>query len=206
VIIPELPFPLTPSGSPAVGHRIEANTLILTGAAGTDLFISPSGTEPARDAGRLMGTPPAGDFRLSARVTVGFASAFDAGVLFVEAGERHWAKLCFEFSPQARPMAVTVVTRDFSDDCNSFEVTGAALWLRVSRTGSAWAFHASADGAWWRLLRYFTLDDAGSRQQESPGRARIGFLAQSPTGDGCTAAFDQIGWQPGAPADLRDGT
>jgi uncharacterized protein len=95
------------------------------------------------------------------------------------------------------PTAVSVVTRGTSDDCNSFEVAGDTLWLRITRSGSAWAFHASVDGAWWRLLRYFTLGD---------GLVRVGFLAQSPTGDGCTASFDQIRFAPGAPSNLRDGS
>jgi len=91
-----------------------------------------------------------------------------------------------------------VVTRGTSDDSNSFETAGGPLWLRITRSGRAWAFHASEDGAWWRLLRYFTLGEASG--------ARVGFLAQSPTGPGCTAVFDAITYKPGAPADLRDGT
>jgi hypothetical protein len=34
----------------------------------------------------------------------------------------------------------------------------------------------------------------------------VGFLAQSPTGAGCTAVFDQISLRQGAPSDLRDGS
>ena len=95
---------------------------------------------------------------------------YDAGVLLLHAAERQWAKLCFEYSPQLKPTAVTVVTRGTSDDCNSFEVDGSTLWLRITRSGAAWAFHASTDGAWWRLLRYFAL---------SGDTVRVGFLAQS---------------------------
>src|SRR5208337_4264082 len=36
--------------------------------------------------------------------------------------------------------------------------------------------------------------------------ARVGFLAQSPLGHGCTAIFDSISFQVGAPANLRDGS
>ena len=36
--------------------------------------------------------------------------------------------------------------------------------------------------------------------------ARVGFMAQSPTGEGCAAAFDHITFRPGAPGDLRDGS
>lgn len=196
--LPSLPFALEPEGSPPPGCRVtNGETLTLTAAARTDMFVDPAGVDQVPDAGRFTGLPPGGDFTLAARVSVEFASTFDAGVLLLHAAERQWAKLCFEYSPQHRPTAVTVVTRGTSDDCNSFEVDGHTLWLRITRSGAAWAFHASADGAWWRLLRYFTL-----------GRdlVRVGFLAQSPTGEGCAATFDHIAFRSGAPGDLRDGS
>jgi uncharacterized protein len=200
--LPGLPFPLEPAGSPLPGCRVQHGALILTAAAGTDLFVDPAASDrwEVPDAGRFVGLPPAGDFTLAAEVRVEFAHAFDAGVLLLHARERHWAKLCFEYSPQLRPTAVTVVTKGVSDDCNSFEVDGDTLWLRITRSGPAWAFHASVDGAWWRLLRYFAL---GGDPAEL---VRVGFLAQSPTGEGCTATFDHISFQPGAPENLRDGS
>ena len=164
------------------------------------MFVDPAGASVVPDAGRFVGLPPAGDFTLAAQVRVEFGSRYDAGVLLLHARERHWAKLCFEYSPQFRPTAVTVVTKGVSDDCNSFEVDGDTLWLRIIRSGAAWAFHASADGSWWRLLRYFAL---GGDPAEL---VRVGFLAQSPTGQGCTAVFDHISFQPGAPENLRDGS
>ena len=54
------------------------------------------------------------------------------------------------------------------------------------------------NGAYWQLLRYFTLGEASG--------ARVGFLAQSPMGAGCTAVFDWVTYRRGAPADLRDGS
>jgi uncharacterized protein len=197
--LPGLPFPLTPSGSPACQASVSAGTLTLTSGPKSDMFIDPAGDEGARpDAGRFTGLPGEADFTLSARVTVGFASTFDAGVLLLYLSERRWAKLCYEYSPQHKPTAVTVVTHGTSDDSNSFETAGGPLWLRITRSGRAWAFHASEDGAYWRLLRYFTLGEASG--------ARVGFLSQSPMGHGCAAIFDAVAFQPGAPADLRDGS
>lgn len=200
--LPGLPFPLEPEGTPPPGARVRHGVLTLTAAASTDLFIDPAGTalEDLPDAGRFTGLPPGGDFTLAAQVSVEFASMYDAGVLFLHARERHWAKLCFEYSPQLRPTAVTVVTRGTSDDCNSFEVDGNTLWLRITRSGRAWAFHASADGTWWRLLRYFALGG------DAAELVRVGFLAQSPTGEGCAATFDRITFGTGGPANLRDGS
>jgi regulation of enolase protein 1 (concanavalin A-like superfamily) len=200
--LPSLPFPLEPAGTPPASCRVRHGVLALTAAAGTDLFIDPAGTQltDPPDAGRFLGLPPAGDFTLAAQVTVEFGRTFDAGVLLLHARDRHWAKLCLEYSPQQQPTAVTVVTRGTSDDSNSFEVDGNTLWLRMTRTGGAWAFHASADGAWWRLLRYFALSG------DPAELVRVGFLAQSPTGAGCTATFDQITFRSGAPENLRDGS
>src|SRR6476619_6809187 len=175
--LPSLPFALEPAGSPPPGCRVRSGVLTLTAAAHTDMFVDPAGAGQVPDAGRFVGVPPAGDFTLAAQVSVEFGSMYDAGVLLVHAAERHWAKLCFEYSPQHRPTAVTVVTRQTSDDCNSFEVDGSTLWRR--------------------LRRYFTLGQ---------DLARVGFLAQSPTGEGCAATFDHIAFRPGAPADLRDGS
>ena len=203
--LPSLPFPLEPAGRPPPGCRVRNGVLILHAAAGTDMFADPAGPDPAGpdpapDAGRFVGLPPAGDFTLAAQVQVEFGSRFDAGVLLLHARERHWAKLSFEYSPQLRPTAVTVVTRGVSDDCNSFEVDGDTLWLRITRSGAAWAFHASTDGSWWRLLRYFALGG------DAAELVRVGFLAQSPAGQGCTATFDHISFRPGAPENLRDGS
>ncbi len=205
--LPWLPFPLDAAGRPPVTYEVNADGLAMTAAAGTDMFVDPAGATEVPDAGRLVGSPPPGDFSLAARVSVAFASKYDAGVLVLHAGERQWAKLCFELSPQLTPMAVTVVTRGTSDDCNSFEVQTNSLWLRMTRSGAAWAFHASADGRWWRLLRYFALGSEQAGHLTRPdGDLAVGFLAQSPTGQGCAVTFDQISFQPGAPADLRDGS
>jgi uncharacterized protein len=198
--LPGVPFPFASSGSPACQATVAGGVLTLVSGPKSDMFIDPAGDEGARpDAGRWTGLPGEHDFTFSARVTVGFGATFDAGVLLVYLSDRRWAKLCYEFSPQHKPTAVTVVTHGTSDDSNSFETAGGPLWLRITRTGRVWAFHASTSGGGhWQLLRYFSLGEASG--------ARVGFLAQSPMGNSCTALFDSIAFRPGAPADLRDGS
>lgn len=198
---PGLPFPLAAEGVPACAIDRDGDAVTLTGGPRSDLFLDPAGDGSGPDAGRFLGVPPAGDFTLRARVDVDFHATFDAAVLLVLASASVWAKLCLEYSPQGRPTVVTVVTRGISDDSNSFQTAATSAWLRVTRSGRAWAFHASADGGYWRLVRYFGLGE-----RESGLTARVGFLAQSPTGQGCRAVFDQIAFSPGAPADLRDGS
>ena len=199
--VPGLPFPLVADGAPAAAIDLDGDTITLTGGPKSDLFLDPAGDASVPDAGRFLGVPPAGDFTLRARVDVDFHATFDAAVLLVHASASLWAKLCLEYSPQGRPTVVTVVTRGTSDDSNSFEVAGTSVRLRITRSGRAWVFHASVDGSYWRLVRYFALGE-----HESGLTARVGFLAQSPTGEGCRAVFDEIGFSPGAPADLRDGS
>ncbi|MFB7402603.1 DUF1349 domain-containing protein [Streptomyces rubiginosohelvolus] len=195
-----LPFALDPAGPD--GRWTHADG-VLTGRAGPgqDLFVPPSGDSlaPASDAPRLLGAVGDGDFRLVARVRPGLVAAGDAGALFLQVAEREWAKLCLERSTDL-PTVCTVVTRGHSDDANAFVVEEGVCWLRLSRTGSAYAFHASADGDSWTFVRVFTL---GTREERAA--ARVGFLVQSPTGDGCGAVFDRIAFLPGGVANLRDG-
>ncbi|GGY90589.1 DUF1349 domain-containing protein [Streptomyces nitrosporeus] len=196
-----LPFPLEAFGPDG---RWEHTDGVLTGRAGArqDRFVPPGGDslESVSDAPRLLGAAPEGDFRLSARVTVDFAAAFDAGVLYLHAGDQEWAKLCMELSPEL-PTICSVITRGHSDDANSSVVDGNSVWLRLSRTGDAYAFHASDDGEKWTFVRTFAL---GAPERKAD--VRIGFLVQSPTGEGCRAAFDHIALLPGGLADLRDGS
>jgi uncharacterized protein len=199
ITFPGLPFMLAAEGSPACGADIDGDAVVLTGGPKSDLFRDPAGDGTGPDAGRFLGEPPSGDFTLQARVEAGFRTTFDAAVLLVHASESVWAKLCFEYSPQARPTVVTVVTRGLSDDCNHFHVDGSSVLLRITRSGRTWAFHASTDGARWRMVRYFGLGE-----HESGLTARVGFLAQSPNGESCRVAVDQIAFSPGTPADLRD--
>ncbi|WP_438817482.1 DUF1349 domain-containing protein, partial [Streptomyces clavuligerus] len=161
----------------------------------------PPSARPPPPTGRARSpTPASPPDGCAARVTVGFAAPFDAGVLTVQAGEREWAKLCLELSPR-RPTICTVVTRGHSDDANAWEVEGDTAWLRISRTGRAFACHASADGERWTFVRTFTL---GTDRQARTALA--GFMAQSPTGEGCAVRFDRITYRPYAPAGLRDGS
>lgn len=201
--VPGVPFALTPSADSIWTVGEPAGTLRVTADPHSDIFIDPAAGSMNVDyqlnAVTLLGTPPVGDFQFSARITVDFASAFDAGVLLLWIDERHWGKLCFEFSPDGEPMVVSVVNREVSDDANAFVVDDRTVWLRVSRIDRAFAYHASLDGVTWRMIRFFTLDDPTDA-------ATIGFEAQSPTGEGCAVTFDEIAFTQARLTELRDGS
>jgi len=202
--IPGLPFSLSPSSGAAWKISETPATVTVSALPHSDIFIDPGAAaqlngEPMLNAVTLLGIPPDGDFQFSARVTVEFASTYDAGVLLVWLDDRHWGKLCFEFSPTGEPMVVSVVTRGVSDDANAFVVDGRTVWLRVSRVSHAFAYHASLNGKAWRMVRFFSIDG-------TTGPAAIGFEAQSPTGEGCAVSFDDVRFRRERLGNLRDGS
>ena len=198
VSIPPLPAPLAWDVEPASWSLDDGPLLTIAAPARTDLFVDPAGAEPTAGAPRLLG-PVEGDFQLSARVRSTFAGTFDAGALLLWAGDRTWAKLAFEVSPQGETMVVSVITDGrASDDANAFVVEDEAVWLRLSRRGTACALHARLEGDdGWRFVRHFALD--------APAAVQVGFSAQSPLGEGATARFDEIGFAPSGVSDLRSG-
>lgn len=171
---------------------------MLRAAEGTDWSNDALGEAKQHDATALAFPAPA-SFSLSARATVGSErTTFDAAALALWGDNDHWAKLCFEYSPQGQAMVVSVVTNGYSDDCNSTLIPDASVFLRVTRIGAAWAFHASPDGRDWRFVRLFRLDFTGP--------ISVGFLAQAPHGTTCVAVFDRIVYSSEVPADLRNGS
>jgi uncharacterized protein len=170
---------------------------VIQAGPGTDAFVPPDGSAAIDRLVGLRFSLPQAPWCVRARVAPRFKSAFDAGALMLRADSGAWAKLAFERSPDGRPMAVSVVTRDVSDDANGPVFTGDALYLRALSTGAAYAFHVSTDGQRWELVRFFSL----------PGRVDVlEFIAQSPTGQGCLVTFSEAWYQEAIPADLRDGT
>lgn len=174
-----------------------AKGLFIQAGPQTDWFSDPAGTYTKDNAPCALVTLPDEPFLLRAKVSVGFASAFDAGVLQIRVADDRWAKLCFEYSPQQQPMIVSVVTRGVSDDCNSVVVDSTEVYLRIARTPQTLAFHYSRDGQFWHFVRYFSLGSTES--------LRLGFSAQSPTGEQCGVVFTEISYRQGSLQDNRNG-
>lgn len=186
---------LEPAG---LGNIPTEAPLTLGASPKTDLFTPPDGSTPTNNAFCLLSTPQTGDWQFQAHVSVQQKALFDAGVLLVWHSDTHWAKLCLEQAASNRPMAVSVVTRGVSDDANGEVLEQPRAYLRISRLGQAFALHTSQNGTHWELLRHFSLDIGLSPVQ-------IGFLVQSPTGEGCQATFDKVTFTPSRLADLRSG-
>jgi uncharacterized protein len=195
ITIPNLPHPSHWLNQPQSWDLSSEGQLTIIAPAKTDWFIDPQGAVNISNAPALLfsvSTP----CMLSAQVMVDHLATYDAGVLIVYESPLAWAKLCFELSPQGVPTIVSVVTKGVSDDCNAFPVKGPVN-MRIAKLEKAYAFHVSENSIEWSLIRYFKLEDSTN--------AQMGFLAQSPTGNGCTASFRDIRFEARLLADIRSG-
>ncbi len=196
ITIPSLPTPLRWHGIPENWSLDSDNKLSISAGKQTDWFIDPAGSVNILNAPALF-IQVQQPCMLKAQVTSDASAMFDAGVLAVYQADDQWGKLCFELSPQRQLTIVSVVTKGTSDDCNSVPISANSVYLRVSVLEKAYAFHYSLDDKTWNLVRYFNL---GERRN-----LEIGFLSQSPTGEGCTASFSEIAFLPQKLNDIRSG-
>jgi regulation of enolase protein 1 (concanavalin A-like superfamily) len=185
-LLPGLPASYAWRNSPA-DWSVKDGALTIKAAGHTDWFVSPIDGETRANSAVLL-FPAAKEFSVSAKVTVDFHSAWDAGVLAIYADESHWAKFCFELSMDNKPTVLSVVTRGMSDDSSAMTIEGNTVYLKIAHVQQALFLYLSKDGKKWTAVRVFNL---GSDQP-----LRFGFSAQSPTGSGSTATFSEIQYKP----------
>jgi regulation of enolase protein 1 (concanavalin A-like superfamily) len=183
--MPGLPGTLKWQNTPASWKFDNQGVLAISANAKTDWFVDPFDGTVANNAPILLFIPDA-DYVFTARVTVKFVNKWDAGALMLWGDDHHWAKLSYEFSPDKIPTLVTVVTRGSSDDCNSKELRGDSVYLRIAKSGKTYVFYSSTDGRNWQIVRTFSLD--------TELLIRVGFEAQSPAGSGAVAKFAAISY------------
>lgn len=194
--ISQIPSELTWVNTP-LSYKISDNKFIIDGGKGSRLFTDPQ-QKISVDTAPMALFKPDDNFIFSSKVKVDFNSKFDAGVLMVYANSDQWAKLCFEYSPEFKPMVVTVVNNTISDDSNHDIIDGNEVYLRIAGLGNgAYVFHYSLDGKYWNMVRYFYLNPENN--------LKIGFLSQSPTGDSCKTTFSEIKYDAIRLSDIRSG-
>jgi regulation of enolase protein 1 (concanavalin A-like superfamily) len=174
---------------------VEGEVLTIHADPKTDFFQGLEGYD--NDSACLLSRQVAGDFTLSSFVEADHLKFADAGCLTVRHDPQTWAKVCLEQSPIGDLNVVSVVTDGTSDDCTSELLSAPKRYLRISRKGSEFAVHHSADGNLWRFVRFFIL--------QAPNSISVGVHAQSPFGTGLTARFSEIELLDGPVADYRSG-
>lgn len=179
-------------------YRVGENAISISAPGKTDLFISPDGAYSINKSPRLIFKPDS-DFIFSSKIELEFRSKWDAGVLIIYNDNRHFAKFCFESDFMGQPRIVSVVCNETADDCNSMPVTGNFVFYRIigSSKNNTFGLYYSSDGSSWFPIRSFKLDRFNN--------IRIGFSAQSPSGNGCTVNFSNIDLQQKKPTDIWNG-
>lgn len=185
VKLPGIATPLQWHNQP-LRFSVENAVLTITAGPQTDMFRDPQATYNTDNAPKLLFAPDE-DFVLSTAVSHAFASKWDAGGLVLIGDSLNWVKFCFEKDYTGARRIVSVVTRGISDDANSVALDSDQVYLRLAKAGKVITLYYSSDGRMWTLVRHFQL-------ATQPG-FRIGFLAQSPTGEQCEVRFSDIRYE-----------
>ncbi len=175
--------------------RFEQEQLRVEAPAGADFFVDPLG-DARRESGPFLYTELTGDFTVVTRVDVKMESEFDSACLMLWQDDSHWAKLCYEMS-YGWPSIVSVVTKAYSDDSNTLMTLAEPPYLRISRYGSTVSMHYSLDEKTWYMIRYFRMDLEPT--------IRVGVVAQSPGGSGCSVWFSGFSVKAEPVVDVRGG-
>lgn len=162
----------------------------------TDYFVNPETDKVVANA-PFFYKEVTGDFVFRSKVSLDFKSTYDACVLFALDNERLWAKACFEMSDYGIPTIVSVMTNGRSDDANCTSIDGNEVWLQLSRKGNTFAVHYSSDGVVFKMARlaYLPMNIT----------IKVGFMAQSPTGNGGERIFNNIDLRNISLSDIRNG-
>jgi len=185
VRIPAIPRGLYWENS-AKTFSAKGNDFVIVAGGKTDMFRDPNVTYNTDNAPKLLFE---GDenFVLVASIEHAFASKWDGGALVIKQDSLHWIKFCFEKDYTGAKRVVSVVTNNISDDCNSGEMKSNKVFYKVAKAGNVITLYSSENGIKWLLVRHLQFD--------AQRGFRLGFLAQSPTGDQCEVKFSDISYK-----------
>jgi uncharacterized protein len=162
------------------------DSLTIEAGSGTDVYRDSYGSYLPNNAPRLLFRADS-NFILTVEVQHAFSDDWNAGGIMMEADSTHWIKFCFERDNTGAHRIVSVVTKEYSDDCNAVALPTDQVFLKMARAGNVIILYYSQDGSSWymaRRLRYvFT----------SP--LMVGFLVQAPGARGNTVNFSHIQYQ-----------
>lgn len=158
--------------------------ITITANANTNLFNSPQGNWNRQNAPMILFHPDS-NFILSAKVKANLKEVYDVAALVVYHDNDFWAKLCFENSADKEAMIVSVVTKKYSDDCNSAKLANNYVYLAIAKKGKEYSFHYSKDNLKWKLIRHFRIE-------LSDNNTLIGFAVHCYAGKMFSADFSDI--------------
>ncbi len=184
--IKSIPFALEPFNNPVKTEVIKNSEIKITAQGKTNLFNNPNNNYYVQNAPMLLFHPDS-DFILTAKVTAELKEVYDVAALVIYQDKNLWAKLCFENSVNKEATVVSVVTRRYSDDCNSIKIADDFVYLSIAKKGNEFSFHCSTDNEKWELVRHFRLEC-------SDAEIKIGFATHCSVGEMFSAEFSDISY------------
>ena len=162
---------------------VHGNQFVIVAGKETDMFRDPNVTYNTDNAPKLLFE---GDdnFVLTASIEHAFTNKWDGGAIVIKQDSLNWIKFCFEKDYTGAKRVVSVVTKNISDDCNSVEMNANKVYYKVAKADNVITLYCSTDGIKWYLIRHLQFD--------AHKGFKIGFLAQSPTGEHCEVKFSNI--------------
>jgi hypothetical protein len=162
------------------------DSITIEAKSGTDMYRDSYGSYLPNNAPRLLFQADS-NFILTVKVQHAFTNEWNGGGIVLEADSTHWIKFCFEKDYMGAHRVVSVVTNEYSDDCNAAALPSDQVFLKMAKAGNVIILYYSQDGHTWymaRRLRYvFTKP------------LRAGFLVQAPEAKGNTVHFSHIQYQ-----------
>ncbi len=169
--------------------NVENNTIEVTSTQNTD-FWRKTCYGYIRDSGHFYYQKLTGDFVAEVKVSGKYQDLYDQAGLMVRLDEANWLKCGIELVEGMQQLSV-VVTRDYSDwSMVSIPDNPAAIWMRITRKGSAIEIYYSLDRQQYTMLRmaYLTLAET----------VDVGIMCASPEGKGFVTVFKEFkvqSWQ-----------
>ena len=193
--IKSIPYVLSVFNSP-IDIEIRNDSVVKMIAPGkTNLFNSPGGDYYKQDAPMLLFHPDR-NFLFSVKVDADLKEVYDVAALVLYQNNDVWAKLCFENSVNKEATVVSVVTKRYSDDCNSTKISQKYIYLAVSKRGNEFSFHYSTDNKNWNLVRHFRIDF-------DEHELMVGFAVHGSRGKRFSAEFSNIKYSDKALGNMR---
>ena len=163
--------------------KVDGDTITVTSGPKTD-FWRKTHYGFVRDSGHFYFQQVRGDFVCEVKVSGRYEALYDQAGLMARVDEANWIKCGIEFVEGVQHVSA-VVTRDYSDwSVVPLPHNPPALWLRVTRRGSAVEVHYSLDGERYTLLRLAYLVPAAALS--------VGPMCASPEGNGFSMTFEGL--------------
>jgi regulation of enolase protein 1 (concanavalin A-like superfamily) len=183
--IKSIPYALSFENSP-LSYSLGNEGIVLVAGAKTDMFRDPNVAYNTDNAPKILFQAD-NDFVLTAAIEHAFASKWDGGAIVIKQDSLNWIKFCFEKDYTGAHRVVSVVTKNISDDCNSVEVKSDKVFYKMAKADNVITLYFSTDGKKWFLVRHLQFDTSAG--------FKVGFLAQSPTGEKNQVKFSNITYQ-----------